>query len=41
MPGFRGGPLSDSELGAQSRRFLAAFRRGVESGDLDDPSEPG
>jgi rsbT co-antagonist protein RsbR len=38
MPRFRGGQISESELGEQSRRFLAAFRRGVESGDLDDTS---
>jgi rsbT co-antagonist protein RsbR len=41
MPGFRGGPISESELGEQSRRFLAAFRRGIESGALDDISGPG
>jgi rsbT co-antagonist protein RsbR len=41
VPGFRGGPISDSELVEQSRRFLAAFRRGVESGDLGDISGSG
>lgn len=37
---FRGGTI-EGELGEQSRRFLAAFRRGVASGDPDDISEPG
>jgi rsbT co-antagonist protein RsbR len=41
MPGFRGGPISESELGDQSRRFLAALRRGLDSGDLDDTSGSG
>jgi rsbT co-antagonist protein RsbR len=41
MPGFRGGSISETELGEQSRRFLAAFRRGIESGALDDISGPG
>lgn len=41
LPGFRGSPISDSELSEQSHRFLAAFRRGVGSGDLDDISGPG
>src|SRR5690242_11649434 len=41
MPGFRGGPIGDGDVGEQSRRFLAAFRRGVESGDLEDISAPG
>jgi rsbT co-antagonist protein RsbR len=41
MPGFRAGPISESDLSDQSRRFLAAFRRGIESGDLDDISGPG
>jgi rsbT co-antagonist protein RsbR len=40
-PGFRGSAISENELGDQSRRFLAAFRRGVETGDLDDISGPG
>jgi rsbT co-antagonist protein RsbR len=39
--GFRGAPLGSSKLGEQSRRFLAAFRSGVESGDLEDISGPG
>src|SRR3954464_8083064 len=39
--GFRGSPIGESELGEQSRRFLAAFRRGIESGDLEDISAPG
>jgi rsbT co-antagonist protein RsbR len=41
MPGFRGGPISEGELGEQSRRFLAAFRRGLDSGDLSDISGSG
>ena len=41
VPGLRGGPISESELGEQSRRFLAAFRHGIEDGDLDDISGPG
>jgi rsbT co-antagonist protein RsbR len=39
--GFRGGPISNSELGEQSQRFLAAFRRGVDAGEADDISGPG
>ncbi|HTV90713.1 MAG TPA: STAS domain-containing protein [Stellaceae bacterium] len=38
---LRGGQISESELVDQSRRFLAAFRHGVESGELDDASGPG
>jgi rsbT co-antagonist protein RsbR len=41
MPGFRGGPISESELSEQSHRFLAAFRRGIGSADPDDISGPG
>jgi rsbT co-antagonist protein RsbR len=41
LSGFRGSQIDDRELGDQSRRFLTAFRRGVESGDLDDISGPG
>jgi len=41
VPGLRGGPISESELGEQSRRFLAAFRHGIEDGGLDDISGPG
>jgi rsbT co-antagonist protein RsbR len=39
--GFRGKPIGDGDLGEQSRRFLSAFRHGVESGDLEDISRPG
>ena len=39
--GFHGDPISNSELGEQSRRFLAAFRQGVERGDPEDISGPG
>jgi rsbT co-antagonist protein RsbR len=42
--GFRGGAVSESELSElseQSHRFLAAFRRGIEDGGLDDISGPG
>jgi rsbT co-antagonist protein RsbR len=41
VPGFRGGTISESELSEQSHRFLAAFRRGIEDGGLDDISGPG